>query len=121
MNSLIIVAHGSKKKSSNDEVVEIVNQIKKENTLYKNIEVSFLEFESPNIEQSVQKCIELKSQKIYIYPYFLNSGKHVTFDIPNMVKELKEKHQTTSFVLLPHFGQSKNVTDIILSDITLNQ
>lgn len=117
MKSLIIVAHGSKKKSSNDEVVEIVNSIQKNNTLYSTIEVSFLEFQSPSLEESIQKCMELDSEKIYIYPYFLNSGKHVTFDIPNIVKELELKYKKTDFIVLPHFGKSVRVTDIILSDI----
>ena len=85
MKSLIIIAHGSKKESSNNEVKEIVDNIRKYNTLYSNIEVSFLEFEAPSLEDSIKKCVELKSQQIYIYPYFLNSGKHVTFDIPDII------------------------------------
>jgi len=121
MKSLIIVAHGSKKKSSNDEVIEIVKNIKKSNTDYSNIEESFLEFETPSLEESVHKCIESKSNQIFIYPYFLNSGKHVTLDIPTIVDEFKTKFQKTSFTILPHFGKSKSVTEIISSDIKLNK
>jgi sirohydrochlorin ferrochelatase len=117
MKSLVIIAHGSKKESSNDEVKKIVENIRKYNTSYLNIEVSFLEFESPSLEDSIKKCVDLKSHKICIYPYFLNSGKHVTFDIPNIVKELKTKYHKTIFLILPHFGKSKSVTNIILSDI----
>jgi len=119
MKSLIIVAHGSKKKSSNDEVIEIVNSIKNKKPLYKNIEVSFLEFQSPSLEESIEKCAKLKSDDIYIYPYFLNSGKHVTSDIPNIVKNLQLKYPKINLTLLPHFGKSKSVTDIILLDIEL--
>lgn len=121
MKSLIIIAHGSKKESSNDEVKKIVENVRKYKTSYTNIEVSFLEFESPSLEDSVKKCIELKSHQISIYPYFLNSGKHVTFDIPNTVEKLKTKYQKTSFLILPHFGKSESVTEIILSDININQ
>ena len=121
MTSLIIIAHGSKKESSNDEVKEIVKNVRRNNTLYSNIEVAFLEFETPSLEDSVKKCVELHSQIIYIYPYFLNSGKHVTFDIPHIVEELKTKYHKTSFVILPHFGKSESVTDLILSDVKLNK
>ena len=117
MKSLIIIAHGSRKETSNSEVIKIVDDIKNSDTLYNNIESAFLEFATPTIEQSVKKCIEEKSQEIDIYPYFLNSGKHVTSDIPNVIEELKIKYLNIKFSILPHFGQSKTITKIILSDI----
>jgi sirohydrochlorin cobaltochelatase len=42
MEALIIVAHGSKIKSSNDEIIEISNKIKNknENTFYAFLELS---------------------------------------------------------------------------------
>jgi len=117
MKSLIIIAHGSKKEGSNNEVREIVNSIQTENTIYDKIEVSFLEFATPTLEQSVKKCIEEKSNDITIYPYFLNSGKHVTYDIPNEIKIVGQKYQDVTFTILPHFGSSESIKKIILSDI----
>ena len=117
MKSLIIIAHGSKKEGSNNEVREIVNSIQTENTIYDKIEVSFLEFATPTLEQSVKKYIEEKSNDITIYPYFLNSGKHVTYDIPNKIKLLEQKYQDVTFTILPHFGCSESIKKIILSDI----
>ena len=93
MKSLIIVAHGSKKEISNDEVKDIVNQIKSNDTDYTITEPAFLEFATPSIEQSVKNSINLECFEIYIYPYFLNSGKHVTSDIPNTIKKLSLKYQ----------------------------
>ena len=119
MKSLIIIAHGSRKNISNNEVIKIVNDIKNSDTLYDNIESSFLEFATPTIEQSVNKCIEQKSLEIDIYPYFLNSGKHVTYDIPNEIEKLKVKYPNIKFSILPHFGVSNTITQIILSDIRL--
>ena len=115
--SMIIVAHGSKKDSSNNEVSDIVKSVSKSNTQFKIVEEAFLEFAEPNLEKSVNICIKKGSMDISIYPYFLNSGKHVTVDLPRLVKDLKEKHPKVHFSLLPHFGQSKTITEIILTDI----
>jgi sirohydrochlorin ferrochelatase len=117
MKSLIIIAHGSKKKSSNNEVIDIVNTIQQSDTKYDIVEPSFLEFAIPNLEKSIQVCIDKHAVDIDIYPYFLNSGKHVTVDIPNLIEEFKSKYPKISFVILPHFGQSTTIKDIILSDI----
>ncbi|MGK0256187.1 MAG: sirohydrochlorin ferrochelatase, partial [Arcobacteraceae bacterium] len=42
---------------------------------------------------------------------------HVTVDIPDLIEEFKSKYLEINFTILPHFGQSKTITDIILSDI----
>lgn len=116
MKSLIIIAHGSRKETSNIEVVNIVNQIKNNETSYSLIEPAFLEFAAPSLEDSVKKSIEENLLEIYIYPYFLNSGKHVTSDIPDTIKTLKIKYPQVDFTMLPHFGESKKINEIILSD-----
>tara|TARA_B110000046_G_C12823898_1_gene326563 strand:+ start:168 stop:524 length:357 start_codon:yes stop_codon:yes gene_type:complete len=117
MKSLIIIAHGSKKATSNNEVLDIVNNIKKSITLYTIIEPAFLEFALPSLDNSIEICINKNSTDVDIYPYFLNSGKHVTVDIPDLIVEFKSKYPKIKFTILPHFGQSKTITDIILSDI----
>lgn len=96
---------------------DLANSIKTKNTLYDIVKVSFLEFAEPNIEQCVKKCIDKKSHDITVYPYFLNSGKHVTCDIPNKISLLAQKYKDVRFNILPHFGKSKSITRIILSDI----
>ena len=119
MNSIIIIAHGSKKETSNNEVLEIVNQIKNSKTNYALIQAAFLEFASPSIEDSVKNSIDKNILNIFIYPYFLNSGKHVTTDIPDEIKELELKYKKANFKILKHFGQSKKINEIILSDINI--
>ena len=64
----------------------------------------------------MKKSIDQNLLEIYIYPYFLNSGKHVTSDIPDTIKALKIKYHQVNFTMLPHFGESKKINEIILSD-----
>jgi sirohydrochlorin cobaltochelatase len=116
MKSLIIIAHGSRKEISNNEVLEIVNQVKNSETNYTLVEPAFLEFASPTLEDSVKTSIDKNCLEIFIYPYFLNSGKHVTADIPDEVTLLKEKYPQIKFTVLTHFGQSAKINEIILSD-----
>uniref|UniRef100_UPI0040482018 sirohydrochlorin chelatase n=1 Tax=Aliarcobacter sp. TaxID=2321116 RepID=UPI0040482018 len=118
MDALIIVAHGSKLKSSNDEVISIVNKIKQ------NIEndellvfYSFLELTEPSIFISINKAIAENCKKIKIFPYFLAAGKHVKEDIPCEIKKFKKKYPEIEFVLLPHIGECKGIEEMIISNI----
>ena len=116
MKALIIIAHGSKKQSSNDEFLQMVENIREKNS-YDFTKASFLELAEPNIFSVVKELILENVEKIDIYPFFLNSGKHVLIDIPQIVQSLKNDYPDLEFNLLSHFGKSKNVEQIILNDL----
>ncbi|RXJ87615.1 sirohydrochlorin chelatase [Arcobacter sp. CECT 8985] len=116
MNSLILIAHGSRLESSNKEVIRLVKKLKEQNNSKNlNIGYSFLELTEPSIEDSVKKQILLGSKKITLLPYFLAEGKHVKDDIPKEVNYLKNKYKDIDFELLPHLGANNGIINLILS------
>jgi sirohydrochlorin ferrochelatase len=118
MKALILVAHGSKKDKSNQEFKDLGEEIKKLNSnKYKRIETAFLEFAKPSIEEIVEQLDSKNITEISLYPYFLNSGKHVVNDIPNIIEELRSNYQNIRFKLFPHFGSSKKISTIISEEI----
>ena len=120
MNALILVAHGSKKDLSNKEFVKLVDEIRNKDKSFSKIQAAFLELATPSIQAACKEMIFKKMSKIYFYPYFLNTGKHVGIDLPNIIKELKESNPSVEFILLEHFGKSNKISDIILDDISLS-
>ena len=119
MRGLILIAHGSKKDLSNNEFIDLVNEVKNKNRDFNEIQAAFLEFASPDINTVVNTYLEKEFNEIYFYPYFLNSGKHVSVDLPNIIKELQKSNPEVKFNLLTHFGKSEKISDIITNDITL--
>lgn len=119
MKSLIIIAHGSRKEISNNEVLEIVTQVKNSETNYSLVEPAFLEFANPTLKECIEKSIQQNCLDISIYPYFLNSGRHVTSDIPKAVESLQNTYPQIKITILPHFGQSLKINQIILSDTNI--
>lgn len=117
MEALIIVAHGSKVKSSNDEIINIVSKIKF--NIDGNILVfhAFLELSEPSIFIAINKAIAENCKKIKIFPYFLAAGKHVQEDIPCEIKKFKKLHPEIEFILLPHIGNCNGIEDMIISNL----
>lgn len=117
MEALIIVAHGSKVKSSNDEIINIVSKIKF--NIDDNILVfhAFLELSEPSIFIAINKAITENCKKIKIFPYFLAAGKHVQEDIPCEIKKFKKLHPEIEFILLPHIGNCNGIEDMIISNL----
>ena len=118
MEALIVVAHGSKVESSNNEIKGIVNKIK-ENLKDDELKVfyAFLELAEPSIFVSINKAITHGCKVIKVFPYFLAAGKHVKEDIPAEIKKFKKRYPEIEFKLLPHIGECKGIENLILDNI----
>lgn len=113
-NALILIAHGSRKESSNTEVQSLtkkVSQLAKEK--YAITQVAFLEFAEPSLGQAIEVCILKGAVSIIILPYFLASGNHVTQDIPSLVKEAENRHPDVSITLTSHLGSSEGIASLL--------
>ncbi len=113
-NALIIIAHGSRKESSNSEVQTLakkVSQLTKEK--YAITRAAFLEFADPTLDQAIEKCIEDGAASIVVLPYFLASGNHVTQDIPSLVKEAQNCYPDVPISLKSHLGSNESIASLM--------
>lgn len=116
MKALIIVAHGSKLESSNQEIINIANKIKEQANDNLLVEYAFLELTEPSIFHSLTKAVGKKCTHIKIFPYFLAAGKHVKIDIPTEVKKFQKLNPEIKFTLLPHIGMCKGIEEMIIEN-----
>jgi sirohydrochlorin ferrochelatase len=118
--ALIIVAHGSRKDSSNEEVRALGKKV--ESLLgkhYRYIMTAFLEFANPSLEESMLSCVEKGASEIVILPYFLASGNHVTRDIPEVVQKIQSLHPQVKMTLKEHIGIASGMVTL-LSDMAVS-
>jgi sirohydrochlorin ferrochelatase len=118
--ALIIVAHGSRKTSSNEEVMALGEQV--DSLLgehYAFVMSAFLEFATPSLEESILSCVEKGTNEIVILPYFLASGNHVTRDIPEVVEKIQASHSKVKMVLKEHIGSASGMVTL-LADMAVN-
>lgn len=117
MEALIIIAHGSKVKSSNDEIIDIVSKIKASVDDEISVFHAFLELSEPSVFMAINNAIAENCQKIKIFPYFLAAGKHVQEDIPCEIKKFKKLYPQIEFILLPHIGKCNGIENMIISNL----
>lgn len=115
MKALVLVAHGSRRLQSNDEVVTLTQQLTQRcQPQYAFVYPGFLELASPTIPESIQRCINQGATSVTVLPYFLNSGRHVSEDIPQLVKQSQQANPATQIHLAPHLGTSGMMLDLIM-------
>lgn len=113
---LLIVAHGSRREASNDEVRRLAERVR---TLcgpeVAGVEVAFLELAEPSIPEGLARCAAAGADEIVVFPYFLAAGTHVAQDIPEAVDEFAQAHPQVRVRLTPHLGASDALPGAILA------
>lgn len=115
MKALLLVAHGSRRKQSNDEVVLLADKLKNCSDQYDIIHAGFLELAETLIPDGIKKCVNDGASSIVVLPYFLNSGRHVIQDIPEIVSETKPLYEGIDIKIAPHVGASGQMMDLLIS------
>ena len=120
MHAFLLIAHGSRRKESNDEIRllsdRIINQKSNE---FDQLVCCFLELADPLIPDAIDQLASNGAKKITIFPYFLAIGLHVAEDIPEEIDKAKKRYSNIDFVMLPHLGKTKEMADLILKQISI--
>ncbi|MDD2598505.1 MAG: CbiX/SirB N-terminal domain-containing protein [Kiritimatiellae bacterium] len=114
MKALLIVAHGSRLQKSNDEVIELAARLQRSGSVKHDlVQAAFLELTTPLISQGIQRCVEAGATQITVFPYFLNSGRHVVTDIPGQVSEATKQYADVKIKVMSHLGAADSMIAMI--------
>ncbi len=117
MRSLLLVAHGSRREASNDEVRHLAAALAERcGTRFGAVECAFLEIAEPSISQSITSAVEAGADEILVLPYFLSAGRHVVQDIPFEVESKRREYPQVAIHIAPYLGLAAGLVDI-LSDL----
>jgi len=112
--ALIIIAHGSRKESSNAEVAQLTQKVQAMlDSEYMIVKTAFLEFTEPSLEQSIIACVQERAKELVILPYFLAPGNHVTRDIPEVVKKMQKEYPDVRLELKKHIGSASGMVTLL--------
>jgi sirohydrochlorin ferrochelatase len=115
MHALLLVAHGSRREASNQEVEALTQRIAaRGDERFGLYTTAFLELASPSIQEALRGCITKGATKITIVPYFLAAGTHVVKDVPAIIEEMGDELGAVEVQIAPHVGQSPMMEALIL-------
>ncbi|UCB55046.1 MAG: CbiX/SirB N-terminal domain-containing protein [Thiotrichales bacterium] len=116
MHALLLVAHGSRRQQSNDEVTLLANALRDACSQdYPIVHAGFLELASPSIPEGIERCVLDGATRITVLPYFLNSGRHVVEDVPQIVASARNRHPGIEIAIAPHLGASAMMVDLLIA------
>jgi sirohydrochlorin ferrochelatase len=118
VKSLLLVAHGSRRELSNEEVRHITTKLQQQSQhKFTHIRCAFLELATPSIPEGIDACIASGAQDITVFPYFLSAGRHVSSDIPAIIAAKQTEYPQHTIRLVAHLGVIEGISTLILANL----
>lgn len=116
MKTLLLVAHGSRKVSSNAAIESLTEKLRQRlmGTDFSAITHAFLELTEPSIPQGIASLVGLGATQVVVMPYFLAPGTHVVDDVPELINEAQSQYPEVRFTIMPYLGETEGIIDLIL-------
>ena len=113
--ALLVVAHGSRREASNEEVRALSELIgKKCGERYQLVKAAFLELAEPSIPNGIEECIKAGASEVVVMPYFLSAGRHVATDIPQEVAPKQQQYPDITIRIAPYLGAADGIAELML-------
>ena len=110
--AIVILGHGSRSEGADDSILQVAARIRK-NGSYEMVVHAFLQYASPSLSDVLEDCIRQQVAKVVVVPFFMQSGAHVSTDIPELLRTVKKKHPHLELVVTDYVGGHPFMVDII--------
>ncbi len=110
--AIVILGHGSRSEGADDSIRQAAARISNSGG-YDVVAHAFLQHASPGLREVLENCIRLQVEKVVIVPFFMQSGAHVSADVPALVRTVKKKHPHLEIVVTDYVGGHPFMVDII--------
>lgn len=115
MKALLLVAHGSRREGSNEEVRALARSMAaRVDHGFDKVEAAFLELAEPSIPDGLRALIASGAEQITVVPYFLSAGRHVVEDIPAEVQKVVAEHPAVPIQVASYLGTSSVMPELLL-------
>lgn len=114
MKSLLLVAHGSRRRESNEEIAQVANSLCEQvQDQFECTQHAFLELAEPSIPEAIEQLISQGATEVLILPYFLSAGRHVHEDVPGIIQAKQKEHQNVTMHIAPYLGESEDMIALL--------
>jgi len=116
MQALLLIAHGSRREASNDEVRILAERLAAlSGDKFITVEAAFLELAEPSIPDGVSRCVTAGANDVMVVPYFLSAGRHVTEDIPAELDKARTDNPSVLVKQSDYLGKHICIPNILLT------
>ena len=106
--ALILFAHGARDPEWADPMRRVQAAIRERDPAL-HVELAFLEFMSPTLEECLQAIIAGGATRVVVQPMFIARGGHIKRDLPDLIERLCGTWPQVEFTLNGVIGENEAV------------
>jgi sirohydrochlorin cobaltochelatase len=110
--ALLLIAHGTPIPEANVPLEQILVSVHAQ-TSYRLSQVAYLDCNEPTIPEAIDTLAAAEMQQIVALPYFLQYGRHVRVDLPQLIEEGRQRHPHLEIRLAHHLDYDLRLADVI--------
>jgi sirohydrochlorin ferrochelatase len=118
MTGILILAHGSRQKETENTLLKILELVKAE-LKSDLIQHAFLQFSNNNLEKGLKRLIDQGATQIQVIPYFLFDGVHILEDIPAEIKEFLKVYPDVKIDFGQTLGADQRLAQILVDRVRI--
>ena len=107
---IVILGHGSRRAEANEGLLEVARKVTE--IMEQEVTSAFMAHSTPNLPEVVLEKIKLGAQRIVIMPLFLFRGVHVSVDIHEELREIREKYPQVEIIFTPELGADDGIANL---------
>ena len=112
MHGIVLFAHGARDPSWALPFQAIRDRVRARRPEFP-VELAFLDFMTPKLEEAVQSLTQKGVAAITIFPLFMAPGGHIRNDLPRIVEELRKVHPGVPIAIQTSIGEVPEISDAI--------
>lgn len=116
MTGILILAHGSRQKETENTLLKIIQLVKAE-LKSELVQHAFLQFSENNLEKGLKTLIDQGATEIQVIPYFLFDGVHILEDIPAEVENFLKAHPDVKISLGRTLGADQRLAQMLVEQV----
>lgn len=107
---IILLGHGSRRAEANQGLLEVANKVSL--LMDQLVTPAYMAHDHPSLPEAVVEKIRNGALKIVIMPLFLFRGVHVTVDIHEELREIREQHPNVEIIFAKELGADDGIANL---------
>ncbi|MDQ7093451.1 CbiX/SirB N-terminal domain-containing protein [Desulfosporosinus sp. PR] len=107
---IILLGHGSRRAEANQGLLVVAEKVS--SLLGQPVTPAYMAHDRPSLPEAVAEKISEGAARIVIMPLFLFRGIHVTVDIHEELRELREQHPNVEVIYTKELGADDSIASL---------
>jgi sirohydrochlorin cobaltochelatase len=112
MHGIVLFAHGARDPEW-ARPFEAIRDIVRARRPEFPVELAFLDFMAPRLDEAVAALVERNVAAITIFPLFMAPGGHIRNDLPRIAEELRRAHPAVPIAVQTAIGEAPGLLEAI--------